>query len=89
MTSGPGSAPAYLAKADELRRITLGAYREGGAPLLQVLDAARVWGDARITFYTTLFAQHEAVLALVVAQGNDLFVAMLGLVGVGTNGPTP
>jgi cobalt-zinc-cadmium efflux system outer membrane protein len=84
-----GGGPAYLAKANELRRLVLGAYQEGGVPLLQVLDAARVWADSRATFYTTLFAQHEAVIALVVAQGTDLFDAMPALVGIDTNGRPP
>jgi outer membrane protein, heavy metal efflux system len=61
----------YLARADESRRIALGAYREGAVPLVQVLDAARAWGDARTAYYATLFAQHEAILELLVALGRD------------------
>ncbi|HEY4138230.1 MAG TPA: TolC family protein, partial [Casimicrobiaceae bacterium] len=41
-----GSQPALLARADEARRIALGAYREGAVPLIQVLDAARASADA-------------------------------------------
>lgn len=66
-----------LARADEMRRIALGAYREGAIPLVQVLDAARAWGDTRLTFYRTLYAQHQAVLALIVATGGDLYAASL------------
>lgn len=66
-----------LARADEMRRIALGAYREGAIPLIQVLDAARAWGDTRLTFYRTLYAQHQIVLALIVANGGDLFTAPL------------
>jgi cobalt-zinc-cadmium efflux system outer membrane protein len=73
---GPGPN-GLLARADEMRRIALGAYREGAIPLLQVLDAARAWGDARLTFYRTLYAQHQIVLALIVANGGDLFTAPL------------
>jgi cobalt-zinc-cadmium efflux system outer membrane protein len=62
----------YLARADEARRIALGAYREGAVPLIQVLDAARAWGDARVAYYRILYAQHESVLELLVAQGDDL-----------------
>ncbi len=62
-----------LRRADESRRIALGAYREGAVPLLQVIDAARAWSDTRITYYRTLFAQQQSVLALLVAQGQDLF----------------
>jgi cobalt-zinc-cadmium efflux system outer membrane protein len=61
--------PAVLARADESRRIALGAYREGAVPLLSVLDAARAWGDVRLAFYRALFAQHESVLALAAALG--------------------
>jgi cobalt-zinc-cadmium efflux system outer membrane protein len=78
-----GRAPAYLARADEARAIALGAYREGAVSLLQVLDAARAWGEARVAYYRTLCAQHEAVLALVVARGDDLIAAVPTLM------PTP
>ncbi len=67
-----GRGPAYLTRADEARAIALGAYREGAVSLLQVLDAARAWGEARVAYYRTLYAQHEAVLALLVAEGDDL-----------------
>lgn len=65
-------AVVYLARADAGRMIALGAYREGAVSLLQVLDAARAWAEARVTYYRTLYAQHEAVLALLVAQGDEL-----------------
>jgi cobalt-zinc-cadmium efflux system outer membrane protein len=69
LPGGPESIPALLARADESRRIALGAYREGAVPLLSVLDAARSWAEVRITFYRALFAQHESVLALAAALG--------------------
>lgn len=65
----------FLARADESRRIALGAYREGAIPLYQVIDAARVWSDARSTYYRTLFAQHQSALSLIVAQGLDILTA--------------
>lgn len=71
-----GRGAAYLARADEARAIALGAYREGAVSLLQVLDAARAWGEARVAYYRTLYAQHEAVLALLVARGDDLAAAL-------------
>lgn len=71
-----GRGIAYLARADESRAIALGAYREGAVSLLQVLDAARAWGDARIAYYRTIYAQHEAVLALLVARGDDIVAAL-------------
>ena len=66
-------ADSFLTRADEARRIALGAYREGAVPLFQVIDAARTWGDARVTYYRTLYAQHQSVLTLRAAQGSDLF----------------
>jgi cobalt-zinc-cadmium efflux system outer membrane protein len=72
---GPNGQPAYLARADEARRIALGAYREGAVPLLTVIDAARAWGEARLAYYETIYAQHESVLALLAAQGLDLRLA--------------
>jgi cobalt-zinc-cadmium efflux system outer membrane protein len=74
-TPGPDGQPAYLARADEARRIALGAYREGAVPLLTVIDAARAWGEARLAYYETIYAQHESVLALLAAQGLDLRLA--------------
>ena len=67
----PGGGSAFLARAEEVRRIALGAYQEGAVSLITVVDAARAWGDARITYYKLLFAQHEAVLAHFAARGID------------------
>jgi cobalt-zinc-cadmium efflux system outer membrane protein len=65
----------YLARAEDARRIALGAYREGGTSLLQVIDAARAWREARSSYFETLFAQHRAVLRLLVAEGIDVIDA--------------
>jgi len=73
----------FLARADESRRIALGAYREGAVPLFQVIDAARAWADARSTYFETLFAQHESVLMLVAANGVDLFATTAGMPALG------
>ena len=70
---------SFLARAEESRRIALGAYREGAVPLFQVIDAARSWADARITYYKTMAAQHQSILALLVSEGFDLY----------TTAPTP
>jgi outer membrane protein TolC len=75
--------PSFLARADEARRIALGAYREGAVPLLQVIDAARTWGEARLTFYETLYAQHESVATLLAARGDDLFTELPALASRG------
>jgi cobalt-zinc-cadmium efflux system outer membrane protein len=66
----------YLARAEQVRRVALGAYREGAVPLITVVDAARAWGDARVTYYRLLFAQHEAVLAHFAARGIDPIAAL-------------
>ena len=65
----------YLARAEDARRIALGAYREGGTSLLQVIDAARAWKEARTSYFETLFAQHLAVIRLLVAEGIDVIDA--------------
>ncbi len=71
-----GQPVRFLVRATEARRISVGAYQEGAVPLLQVLDAARAWGEARVTFYRTLFAQHESIVAVLAAEGTDLFSAV-------------
>jgi cobalt-zinc-cadmium efflux system outer membrane protein len=72
---------SFLARADESRRIALGAYREGAVPLFQVIDAVRSWADARMSYYRIIAAQHQSVLALVAAQGRDLTDALPALRG--------
>ena len=69
---------SYLARAEDARRIALGAYREGGTSLLQVIDAARAWREARSSYFETLFAQHQAVIQLLVAEGVDVLDAWPG-----------
>jgi cobalt-zinc-cadmium efflux system outer membrane protein len=69
---------SYLARAEDARRIALGAYREGGTSLLQVIDAARAWREARSSYFETLFAQHRAVIQLLVAEGVDVLDAWPG-----------
>jgi cobalt-zinc-cadmium efflux system outer membrane protein len=72
----PDGGSVYLARAEEVRRIALGAYREGAVPLVTVVDAARAWGEARSTWYNLLVAQHEAVLAHLAARGVDPLEAL-------------
>ncbi|MBC8087369.1 MAG: TolC family protein [Phycisphaerae bacterium] len=66
----------FLRRADESRRIALGAYREGAVPLLQVIDAAQSWANSRVTYYRALFAQQQSILALTVAQGVDIYTSL-------------
>jgi cobalt-zinc-cadmium efflux system outer membrane protein len=75
-----GTGIALLDLAEESRRIALAAYREGAVPLLQVLDAARARGEARLAFFEVLYAQHASVLALFTAEGRDV-VAWLSTTG--------
>lgn len=63
----------FLARAEESRRIALGAYREGAVPLLQVIDAAQSWASSRVAYYRALFAQQQSILELTVAQGVDIY----------------
>jgi outer membrane protein, heavy metal efflux system len=70
--AGAAGGQGYLARADEARRISLGAYREGAVPLIQVIDAARAWGEAQLVYYQILYAQHESVVQLLVAEGVDI-----------------
>lgn len=59
----------FIARVEESRRITLAAYEEGAASLLQVLDVSRTWAEAQVVYYQTLFAQRQSVLELNVAAG--------------------
>lgn len=78
---GQGARVRYLLRADEARRIALGAYQEGAVPLFSVLDAARTWGEARTTYYRTLYAQHQSVIGLLAAHGLDLFTEIPQVLG--------
>jgi cobalt-zinc-cadmium efflux system outer membrane protein len=79
-----GGKITYLYRAEEGRQIALGAYREGGTSLLQVIDAAHAWREARTSYFETLFAEHEAVIQLLVASGSDVLTAWPQLRGGGT-----
>jgi cobalt-zinc-cadmium efflux system outer membrane protein len=63
--------PAFLNRADEANRITLAAYQEGGATLLQVLDAARTLTDARLTYYRVVLAERQSRFDLAMAVGDE------------------
>ena len=71
-TPTAGGAPDFLQKADEGRRIALGAYREGAAPLIHLLDAARARGEAHVAFAQLIAAQRDSVFSLLAALGIDL-----------------
>jgi outer membrane protein TolC len=61
----------FLARAEGVHQLTLAAYREGGATLLQVLDATRMLTDARLAYSRTLFAQRESLFVLALASGSE------------------
>ena len=79
-TAMTSTTEAFLVKADEARRIALGAYREGAVPLFQVIDAARARNDALLAYYRTLYAQHQAVASLLFAEGDDLRTTLPALI---------
>jgi outer membrane protein TolC len=66
----------FLARASSVHQLTLGAYQEGGATLLQVLDATRMLADARLTYSRTLFAQRESVFRLALATSAEPLAAL-------------
>lgn len=61
----------FLSRAEESARISLAAYQEGAATLLQVLDATRTLAAARLSYSRTLFAQRKSLFELRVAAGYD------------------
>jgi len=78
----------FITRADESRRITLAAYEEGAATLLQVLDVSRAWADAQVLYYRTLFEQRQSLLELNVAAGLEPEAAAT-LPPSGSSVPTP
>ena len=78
-TAMASDTSGFLARADDARRIALGAFREGAVPLFQVIDAARAWGEARLSYYRLLYAQHQGVAVLVFAEGGDLLATLPAL----------
>lgn len=78
-TAMASDTSGFLARANDARRIALGAYREGAVPLIQVIDAARAWGEARLSYYRILYAQHLGIASLVFAEGGDLLSTLPAL----------
>jgi outer membrane protein TolC len=62
---------SFPERAREAYAITLTAYEEGAATLLQVLDASRALGDARLLYFRAVFARHLSMLELAVAAGAE------------------
>jgi outer membrane protein TolC len=76
----------FVARAERVHELTIAAYQEGGATLLQVLDATRMFAEARLTYSRALFAQRESVFDLALATGADPMDA-LGLLRAWTAVP--
>ncbi|MCC7010102.1 MAG: TolC family protein [Acidobacteria bacterium] len=62
---------SFLSRAEAIHEYTVGAYQEGGATLLQVLDATRTLADARLTFLRTLLAERESLFVLALVASAD------------------
>lgn len=69
--------PAFLSRAEESRRIALGAYQEGATGLLQVLDASRALSEARLMYARILAAANESLFDLGIVAGYDPRTAAL------------
>jgi cobalt-zinc-cadmium efflux system outer membrane protein len=67
---------SFLSRAEDVQRLTLGAYQEGGATLLQVLDATRLLADARLTYARALFAQRQSLFELAISSGAEPTAAL-------------
>jgi cobalt-zinc-cadmium efflux system outer membrane protein len=61
--------PSYLDRAEDVNRIIIGAYQEGAATLLQVIDAARTLADARVMFHRAVLGQCQSLFDLAMAAG--------------------
>ncbi len=72
LSAALGGAPRTLVeRAADLRRLTLAAYQEGGATLLQVLDATRTLSDARMMYFRAAFAARQSLIELSIAAGDE------------------
>jgi cobalt-zinc-cadmium efflux system outer membrane protein len=76
--------PSFLSLADDANRITLAAYQEGGATLLQVLDAARTQTNAQLTYYRALLAERQSRFDLAMAVGDEPETAVATTTAGGT-----
>jgi cobalt-zinc-cadmium efflux system outer membrane protein len=59
-------------RADEVARIALAAYREGGTDLLRLLDAERARIDALLMYYRALSDFQQSVTTLQIVTGSPL-----------------
>ena len=59
-------------RADEVARIVMGAYREGGIDLLRLLDAERTRIETNVMYYRALAEYQQSFTALQIAVGGRL-----------------
>jgi cobalt-zinc-cadmium efflux system outer membrane protein len=71
--------PSFLDRAEEASRITVAAYQEGAATLLEVLDSARTLADARVTYAHAVFAQRQSLFDLALTTGDEPEAALMVL----------
>jgi cobalt-zinc-cadmium efflux system outer membrane protein len=61
-----------LRQADESREIQLGAYQEGAAELIALIDAQRTRTEVRANYYRAIFDYYTSLFQLELATGTDI-----------------
>lgn len=61
-----------LRQADESREIQLGAYQEGAAELITLIDAQKTRTDVRANYYRAIFDYYTSIFHLELATGTDI-----------------
>ena len=61
-----------LRQADESREIQLGAYQEGAAELITLIDAQRTRTEIRANYYRAIFDYYTSIFQLELATGTDI-----------------
>ena len=61
-----------LSQADESREIQLGAYQEGAAELIALIDAQRTRTEIRANYYRAIFDYYTSIFQLELATGTDI-----------------
>ncbi len=61
-----------LRQADESREIQLGAYQEGAAEIITLIDAQRTRTEIRANYYRAIFDYYTSIFQLELATGTDI-----------------
>ena len=61
-----------LRQADESREIQLGAYQEGAAELITLIEAQKTRTEIRATYYRAIFDYYTSIFQLELATGTDI-----------------